>query len=195
MGTFRYVLAAHGLHGAPHRDVVRLDEVPDNKPDGQPGYDALPARWPNLQGGHEGMASALLLTRHAFRRQRQRSIPALALELLIAFGRASRSHGATRLEFDRRARRDVAVHLGGCRVPDLEHKVFGTYAIVADDGAIITVGYRQGSSRPGRARLHMKESSARNGFDSKWFAKPRDWRSSPNSSRSRLSSRCLDAAA
>lgn len=80
-------------------------------------------------------------TSHAVSRRKQRGIPAEALDLLWDFGRMARSHGADRLYFDRRARRRAAAALGPEELRRAE-RLLNTYAVVADDGGVITIAWR-----------------------------------------------------
>lgn len=83
----------------------------------------------------------LVETHHAGVRRQQRCIPPEALDLLWDFGRVARSHGADRLFFDRRSRRRVAAALGPDGLRRAE-RLLNTYAVVADDGAVITCAWR-----------------------------------------------------
>ena len=78
----------------------------------------------------------------AARRSRQRSIPPLIIDLLIDYGEESRSHGADRLTFDRRARRLIERDLGAALYREIEHKL-NSFAVLGDDGKVRTVGYRR----------------------------------------------------
>ena len=87
--------------------------------------------------------SALILTDHARARMRQRAIPPLAVEALLAYGRSEHDHhGGTILFFDKAARRRLERER-----PDrtllraLEH-CLDAYAVMAGTGEIITVGHR-----------------------------------------------------
>lgn len=82
-----------------------------------------------------------LETRHAALRRQQRGIPAEALDLLWDFGRVARSHGADRLFFDRRARRRAAAALGTQALRRAE-RLLNTYAVISDEGGVVTVGWR-----------------------------------------------------
>ena len=83
------------------------------------------------------------LTRHASARLQQRAIPPFALELLERFGAEERCGGAIRLFFDRAARKRVQRHFGGPRgLRSVEH-LLNTYAVLGDNGSVITVGHRQ----------------------------------------------------
>lgn len=82
------------------------------------------------------------ITRHASQRLQQRAIPERVIDLLEEFGKSSRSPGADSIYFDKSARRKVLARFGGPR--NLRHleRWFNTYAIIGDDGRIVTVGYR-----------------------------------------------------
>lgn len=83
--------------------------------------------------------TALPLTDHARTRMRQRAIPLLAIEALLAYGRSEHDHrGGTILFFDKAARQRLErEHLDLA----LEH-CLNAYAVVAGTGEIITVGHR-----------------------------------------------------
>jgi hypothetical protein len=83
--------------------------------------------------------TALHLTYHARVRMRQRAIPPLAVEALLAFGRGEHDHrGGTIVYFDKAARRRLERE----RLDRaLEHRL-DAYAVVASTGEIITVGHR-----------------------------------------------------
>jgi hypothetical protein len=85
----------------------------------------------------------LSMTRHAQARCRQRGIPPSIVEHLLDFGNEVHDHrGACVVFFDHRARerlRSLYGHDGFKRIePHLK-----AYAVVADDGAIVTVGHRR----------------------------------------------------
>ena len=83
--------------------------------------------------------SALILTDHARARMRQRAIPPLAVEALLAYGRDEHDHrGGTILFFDKAARRRLAQ---ASLDRGLEH-CLDANAVLAETGEIITVGYR-----------------------------------------------------
>jgi hypothetical protein len=107
------------------------------------------------------------LTRHARTRMQQRGINAAALDALLAYGRvAPAGDGCEVVYFDKRTRqrleRATAVTRGrataatpargtaatparGTAVAPAKagvHRICNTYAIVASDGSVITVGHR-----------------------------------------------------
>ena len=81
------------------------------------------------------------LTRHARARMQQRGINAAALDALLDYGRVARAgRGRDIVYFDSRTRaRLVRAH--AVAVPEAE-RVCKSYAIVASDGTVITVGHR-----------------------------------------------------
>jgi hypothetical protein len=81
----------------------------------------------------------LNLTRHAAMRQQQRAIPPLVIEWLLAYGVRERSFEATRVSFDRRARKELARDVG-TRTVSLMSKYLNT-ALVVDSATdrVITV--------------------------------------------------------
>ena len=84
------------------------------------------------------------LTTHARTRMQQRGIPPAVLELLLEFGRESHDHrGSLIVRFDKRSRRRVQRELGPERFRHVEAHL-DTYAVVAADDAVVTVGHRTG---------------------------------------------------
>ena len=82
------------------------------------------------------------LTHHARTRMQQRGITALALEVLMDYGREAHDHRGCRvLYLDKRSRKRVARELRGELFRRVE-RYLGTYAVLAGDGAVITVGHR-----------------------------------------------------
>lgn len=81
------------------------------------------------------------LTEHAKVRQQQRGIPPLVVDLLIEYGTEARagSHATTHY-FDKAARRRLQVYAG--RLCGLLEEYLDYYAVVADDGSVITVAPR-----------------------------------------------------
>ena len=81
----------------------------------------------------------LCLTEHARTRMRQRAIPPLAVEALLAYGRGEHDHhGGTILFFDKAARRRLERE----RLDRALEHCLDAYAVVASTGEIITVGHR-----------------------------------------------------
>jgi hypothetical protein len=78
------------------------------------------------------------LSTHARSRMQQRSIPEAAVQLLLDYGTVRRSCGADRYFFDH-ASRQRALKQHALRGKE---KLLNTYAVVADDGQIITVAWR-----------------------------------------------------
>lgn len=82
------------------------------------------------------------LTQHAEARMRQRGISMHTLESLLDYGaQAHDHHGAVIVYFDKRARGRLLRGAGCERYRSLE-KQFNAYAVVASDGAVVTVGHR-----------------------------------------------------
>jgi len=70
----------------------------------------------------------------------QRRIPPLVLDILRLYGRMQRRYGATLYFLDKKGRRLAASYLGRAAAG---HVNLDAYMIEADDGAVITVGYRR----------------------------------------------------
>lgn len=84
----------------------------------------------------------LALTDHARSRLQQRGIPAAAVANLLDFGRRCHDHhGATIVFFDHRARNALARRVDPAELRRIEPH-FDTYAVIAADGDIVTVGHR-----------------------------------------------------
>ncbi|WP_159351042.1 hypothetical protein [Roseomonas harenae] len=82
-----------------------------------------------------------LLTTHSRRRSAQRAIPHHAIGLLLDYGTSVRVRGADSYFFDKAARRRLVEALGPMRVKDCE-RFLSTFAIVGDDGRVVTVAHR-----------------------------------------------------
>lgn len=82
-----------------------------------------------------------VLTAHAARRCAGRAIPAEAVDLLLDHARPARSHGADRYSFDRASRHHLRAELGDRRFRDVE-RWLDAYAVVSDDGHVITAAWR-----------------------------------------------------
>jgi len=87
--------------------------------------------------------SAAGLTAHASTRLQQRSIPGFVVELLERCGSETRCGKADRLFFDKAARKRLRRHLGGDRAMKLIDRWMGVYAVVGDDGSLVTVAHRR----------------------------------------------------
>ncbi len=82
------------------------------------------------------------VTRHARDRMVQRAVPAFVLDLLHRFGSSFRSHGADRLIFDKAARRRIEGCLGAEGGRRTIEPWLGVYAVIADDGTLITTAHQ-----------------------------------------------------
>lgn len=82
------------------------------------------------------------LTVHARRRLQQRAIPPMMLDYLDRFGTAERCGGSERIFFDKASRRRLAKHMGGDAALRSVERWLGIYAVVGDNGNIVTVGHR-----------------------------------------------------
>lgn len=82
------------------------------------------------------------MTMHANVRAQQRRIPPLIMEWLTSYGASRHDHrGAEILYFDKHSRKALAKAVGEEVVSRLA-ELLDTYAVIADDGAMITVGHR-----------------------------------------------------
>jgi len=81
-------------------------------------------------------------TAHARARMKQRGIDDAALAALLAYGRAEHQPGGSSIVFlDKRARRRLERELDDESLKALGKRL-GAYAVLARDGAVVTVGHR-----------------------------------------------------
>jgi hypothetical protein len=71
---------------------------------------------------------------------RDLTIPITAIDLMVTFGSTARVRGGDSYFFDKAARRRLHAELGD-RAQDVE-RYLDTYAVVGDDGRIITAAWR-----------------------------------------------------
>jgi hypothetical protein len=82
------------------------------------------------------------LTQHAEVRMQQRGITPLILRSLLDYGATTHDHrGATIVYFDKRARSRLLRDSGRAGYRQVE-KHLNAYAVVANDGSVVTVGRR-----------------------------------------------------
>jgi hypothetical protein len=81
------------------------------------------------------------LSCHAKERLQQRAIPLTVVDLLHRFGSSMRCGGAERLFFDKRAMWRLRQHLGNRSLKSLE-RWLRVYAVVGDDGLVVTVAHQ-----------------------------------------------------
>lgn len=82
------------------------------------------------------------LTQHAVTRMQQRGINAQIVDFLLLCGTEVHDHhGATIVYFDKQARQRIQKQFGADQYRRLEQKL-DAYAVVGDDGAVMTVGHR-----------------------------------------------------
>lgn len=86
--------------------------------------------------------SDITFTMHAETRIQQRGIPPMVIDLLMQFGSASRCGGVERLMFDKLALRRLRRHLGGDRGLKLIDRWLNIYAIIGDNGQLVTVAHK-----------------------------------------------------
>jgi len=81
------------------------------------------------------------ITQHASTRQQQRGIPTLVIDLLVNYGAVERAGaGAASYYFDKASRRQVLAYAGP--LSRAIEQYLDYYAIVGDDGRVITVAPR-----------------------------------------------------
>ena len=81
------------------------------------------------------------ISRHAHARMRQRSIPPIVVEWLQSYGASCRRGGADVYYFDKKARRKLKSDIGSVPYARMEDQL-DAYAVVADDGTVVTTGWR-----------------------------------------------------
>ena len=81
------------------------------------------------------------MTFHAKKRMQQRAIPPFVIDLLETCGSERRVGGASKLFFDKAARKRLMHHVGGQRGLRVVEQWLSVYAIVADDGQIVTTAH------------------------------------------------------
>lgn len=87
-------------------------------------------------------ARPFVMSEHATERARDRSIPDIAQWLLSEFGARRRAgRGAETYSFDKRSWKEVERLFGSWPLKKMD-QLKRTYMVVADDGTIITLAYR-----------------------------------------------------
>jgi len=82
------------------------------------------------------------LTQHALTRMQQRGIKLHTVEMLFQCGAKEHDHrGGTILYFDKQARQRLRRQHGAEQVKKIDGHL-DTYAVIAKDGSIMTVGHR-----------------------------------------------------
>jgi len=82
------------------------------------------------------------LTQHAITRMQQRGIKPCTVEILFRFGAKEHDHrGGAILYFDKRARQRLREQYSVEKIRNIERQL-DTYAVIAESGAIVTVGHR-----------------------------------------------------
>jgi len=92
---------------------------------------------------HALATNDLPLTVHSRARLQQRAIPPLVVDLLMQFGSASRANGAERLTFDKTAIKRLRHHLGGDRGLKVVERWLGVYAVIGDNGFVVTAAHKK----------------------------------------------------
>jgi len=89
----------------------------------------------------------IAFTTHAEKRIQQRGIPPMVIDLLMQFGSASRCDGAERFMFDKLARKRLRRHLGGDRGLKVIDRWLNVYAVVGDNGQVVTAAHKHSRFR------------------------------------------------
>lgn len=82
------------------------------------------------------------ITDHAQARLQQRGVPLFVLELLDRFGSTMRCGGAERVFFDKAALKRLRKYLGGDRGLKAIERWLKVYAVIGDNGRLVTVGHQ-----------------------------------------------------
>jgi len=86
--------------------------------------------------------NSFAMSQHATVRARDRSIPEVAQWLLLEFGTRRRAGlGADSYSFDKRSWKEIERVFGSWPLKKMD-QLKRTYMVVADDGTIITIAYR-----------------------------------------------------
>jgi hypothetical protein len=80
---------------------------------------------------------------HAKRRCQQRAVPTLIASLLLDYGTTMRHEGADVVYVDKAARKRIQEAIGGSRNIGMVERWLNSYAVVDNDGRIITVARRR----------------------------------------------------
>lgn len=87
--------------------------------------------------------SSYAFSHHALDRLQQRGLPPIVIELLARFGASERSHRAEKIFFDKQARKELRRYLGGARSMRVIEPWLNAYAVLGDDGTVVTAGFRE----------------------------------------------------
>ena len=81
-------------------------------------------------------------TQHGQRQHQRRATLGLFETLVLDHGTRLRSHGADVVFLDKAARKRIRREVGGNRGMRVVERYLNSYLVVADDGRIVTTGYR-----------------------------------------------------
>ena len=81
-------------------------------------------------------------TEHADKRHQARATLPLWESLILDHGTRVRSHGADVVFLDKAARKRIRREVGGDRGMRVFDRYWASYLVVADDGRIVTTGFR-----------------------------------------------------
>lgn len=82
-----------------------------------------------------------MLSAHAMNRCRGRAIPLAVVDCLQLYGREVRSRGCSTFYLDKESRRRLEREMGRDVARRWEHKL-DVYAVVGDEGTVVTAAYR-----------------------------------------------------
>lgn len=86
-------------------------------------------------------SQALTFTAHARSRCAQRAIPPFVVDLIVDYGATARLNGADSYSLTKEGRRQLRRELGEVLFRAIERSL-DAYAVIADDGVVITAAWR-----------------------------------------------------
>ncbi len=84
----------------------------------------------------------MTITKHATTRAQQRCIPSLVMEWLLAYGKREPSHGAVRVSFDKRSRKELARDVGKPLVGQVGRFLSASLVVDPHSERVITVMWK-----------------------------------------------------
>ena len=88
-----------------------------------------------------------MYSEHARIRMQQRGVPPLIIEWLVQYGATVHDHRGARIRyFDKESRKRIRNEKGDIVLRRF-HELFDCYAVIAEDGSVVTVGHAYGRIR------------------------------------------------
>lgn len=88
----------------------------------------------------------MVLSKHAERRCKSRSIPQRVIELIMTYGKQEKSRHDLRFSMDRRGFEEMLAYEDRGEIKRFEHKL-RAYLIVAEGDVLVTAAYEHGHPR------------------------------------------------